>query len=159
MFSTNMSLLRFTYRYMMVDFHTLRVRKVRRRCKKNKKGPVLFFSRLSKGLSFRFPIPPSPHFFFFLFSFFFLQLTIVYNEIDVKSKWTFHHPSFFFFHKLTTSQRGRWGYPILFHFCMHQQSGNFFHGKNIDINRISRYLIWEIDHPFFPLFLSFFFLF
>lgn len=42
--STNTSLLRFTYRYIVVDFHTLRARKVRRRCKKNKKGLVLFLS-------------------------------------------------------------------------------------------------------------------
>ena len=40
---------------MVVDFHTLSVRKVRRRCKKNKKGPGAHF-RVSKGSSFRLPI-------------------------------------------------------------------------------------------------------
>jgi len=48
--SINTPLLRFTYRYIMVDFHTLRARKVRRR-KKNKKGLVLFFYFLLLSVS------------------------------------------------------------------------------------------------------------
>lgn len=51
LFSINTPLLRFTYRYIVADFHTLRARKIRRRCKKNKKGLVLFL----------FPFLPPPY--------------------------------------------------------------------------------------------------
>lgn len=53
---------------MVADFHTLSVRKVRRRCKKNKKGLVLNF-HVSKNVPFPLPV---------------FMITIVYNKIDVK---------------------------------------------------------------------------
>lgn len=92
-FSTNMSLLRFTYRYMVVDFHTLRVRKVRRCCKKNKKGPMhffFFFSLMSSKTCFF----PSVHWFPFNSS--------RWQSYTTRSMLnTVHHS------RLLTSQRGR----------------------------------------------------
>lgn len=116
-FSTNMSLLRFTYRYMVADFHTLSVRKVRRRCKKNKKGLVLNF-HVSKNVPFPLPV---------------FMITIVYNKIDVK---IINFPPSIVLSQANNQRINEVGENIIIihlSFFVHQQlAGRLISGKNDD---------------------------